>query len=156
MIFVNGLGTDLNDFKRVQKQIAKITSTITYDRPGTGKSEEVDSERSIDILAEELHDLITVLNVPEKYILVGHSMGGYGTLRIGMKRPDVFSELSHNFERFVQLINVVSEELSARAVRDDASLLEMYERWLRLQSDHLADLLVAQGVLPQRKTPGVH
>ena len=70
--------------------------------------------------------------------------------------PDVFAELSHNFERFVQLINVVSEELSARAVRDDASLLEMYERWLRLQSDHLADLLVAKGVLPQRKTPGVH
>ncbi len=70
--------------------------------------------------------------------------------------PDVFAELSQNFERFVQLINVVSEELSARAVRDDASLLDMYERWLRLQSDHLADLLVAKGVLPQRKTPGVH
>ena len=25
--------------------------------------------------------------------LVGHSMGGYGTIRIGMKRPDVFSSL---------------------------------------------------------------
>ena len=70
--------------------------------------------------------------------------------------PDVFSELSHNFERFVQLINVVSEELSARAVRDDASLLDMYERWLKVQSDHLTELLIAQGVLPQRKTPGVH
>jgi hypothetical protein len=70
--------------------------------------------------------------------------------------PDVFAELSHNFERFVQLINVVSEELSARAVRDDASLLEMYERWLKLQSEHLADVLVARGVLPQRKTPGLH
>jgi hypothetical protein len=70
--------------------------------------------------------------------------------------PDVFSELSHNFERFVQLINVVSAELSARAVRDDVSLLEMYERWLKVQSDHLAELLIAQGVLPQRKTPGLH
>jgi hypothetical protein len=70
--------------------------------------------------------------------------------------PDVFTELSHNFERFVQLINVVSEELSARAVRDDASLLDVYERWLKLQSDHLAELLIAQGVLPQRKTPGLH
>lgn len=70
--------------------------------------------------------------------------------------PDVFAELSHNFERFVQLINVVSEELSARAVRDDASLLEMYERWLKVQSEHLADVLVARGVLPQRKTPGLH
>jgi hypothetical protein len=70
--------------------------------------------------------------------------------------PDVFAELSHNFERFVQLINVVSGELSARAVRDDTSLLEMYERWLKLQSEHLADVLVARGVLPQRKTPGLH
>jgi hypothetical protein len=70
--------------------------------------------------------------------------------------PDVFSELSHNFERFVQLINVVSEELSARAVRDDSSLLDVYERWLKLQSDHLAELLIEQGVLPQRKTPGLH
>jgi hypothetical protein len=70
--------------------------------------------------------------------------------------PDVFSELSHNFERFVQLINVVSEELSARAVRGDASLLDVYERWLKLQSDHLAELLIEQGVLPQRKTPGLH
>ena len=25
--------------------------------------------------------------------LAGHSMGGYGTIRIGMKRPDVFSSL---------------------------------------------------------------
>src|SRR4029434_4255002 len=25
--------------------------------------------------------------------LAGHSMGGYGALRIGMKRPDVFSSL---------------------------------------------------------------
>lgn len=70
--------------------------------------------------------------------------------------PDVFSELSHNFERFVQLINVVSAELAARAVRDDVSLLDMYERWLKVQSDHLAELLIAQGVLPQRKTPGLH
>ena len=30
---------------------------------------------------------------PESRGLAGHSMGGYGTLRIGMKRPDVFSAL---------------------------------------------------------------
>jgi len=70
--------------------------------------------------------------------------------------PDVFSELSQNFERFVQLINGVAEELSARAVRDDSSLLDMYERWLNVQSDRLTQLLLDHGVLPQRKTPGVH
>jgi hypothetical protein len=70
--------------------------------------------------------------------------------------PDVFSELSHNFERFVQLINAVSEELCARAVHDESSLLDVYERWLNVQSDRLTELLVARGLLPQRGTPGVH
>lgn len=70
--------------------------------------------------------------------------------------PDVFSELADNFEMFVQLVNSVSEELSARAVRDDSSLLDLYERWLSAQSDRLAELLLARGILPQRGTPGVH
>jgi hypothetical protein len=50
----------------------------------------------------------------------------------------------------------VSEELSARAVRDDSSLLDMYERWLKVQSDCLTELMLAHGILPQRGTPGLH
>ena len=70
--------------------------------------------------------------------------------------PDVFSELSHNFEMFVQLVSSVSEELSARNVRDDSSLLDVYERWLKVQSAHLTELLLSHGLLPQRGTPGLH
>ena len=70
--------------------------------------------------------------------------------------PDVFTELSHNFEMFVELVSWISEELSARAVRDDSSLLDVYERWLKVQSDCLTELLLAHGMLPQRKTPGIH
>jgi hypothetical protein len=70
--------------------------------------------------------------------------------------PDVFTELSHKFENFVQLLSYVAEELSARAVRDDSTLLDVYERWLKVQSDRLTDLLLSRGILPQRKSPGVH
>jgi len=70
--------------------------------------------------------------------------------------PDVFTELSHNFEMFVELVSWVSEELAARSVRDDTSLLDVYERWLKDQSDTLTELMLAHGMLPQRKTPGVH
>jgi hypothetical protein len=70
--------------------------------------------------------------------------------------PDIFSELSHNFEMFVQLVSSVSEELSARSVRDDSSLLDVYERWLKVQSDSLTELLLKHGILPKRGTPGVH
>lgn len=70
--------------------------------------------------------------------------------------PDVFTELSRKFEMFVQLLSYVAEELAARAVRDDSSLIDVYERWLNVQSDRLTELLLARGLLPQRKAPGVH
>jgi hypothetical protein len=99
----------------------------------------------------------------QPYYLRGVGATAYGGAASMLRRagthstgPDVFSELSHKFEMFVQLINSVSEELSARSVRDDSSLLEMYEKWLTVQSDRLTELLLAHGVLPQRGTPGLH
>ncbi len=74
----------------------------------------------------------------------------------GQTGPDLFTELADNFPRFVEVVNNVAEELRVRAVRDDASLLDAYERWLRVQSRQLAALLVARGVLPSRPPPGVH
>ncbi|WP_263786210.1 alpha/beta hydrolase [Salinibacter grassmerensis] len=48
-------------------------------------------------VAEELVDYVdqNYRTLPDRDSrgLAGHSMGGYGTLRIGMKRPDVFSSL---------------------------------------------------------------
>jgi hypothetical protein len=82
--------------------------------------------------------------------LIMRSVGG------GQRGPDLFTELADNFGMFVDVVSNVAEELRARAVRDDASLLEAYERWLRVQSRHLAELLVQRGVLPTRPCPGVH
>jgi hypothetical protein len=100
----------------------------------------------------------------QPYYLRGVGATAYGGAASMLRRvggapssgPDVFGELADNFEMFVQLVNSVSEELSARAVRDDSALLDVYERWLRVQSDRLTDLLLARGILPQRGTPGVH
>jgi hypothetical protein len=74
----------------------------------------------------------------------------------GNTGPDLFTELADNFGTYVSLVSNVAEDLRARAVRDDVTLLEVYERWLRVQSRHLADLLLSRGVLPTRQTPGVH
>lgn len=99
----------------------------------------------------------------QPYYLRGVGATAYGGAASMLRRagahrtgPDIFSELSHNFEMFVKLISSVSEELSARSVRDDTALLDVYERWLTVQSDRLTELLLAKGILPQRGTPGVH
>jgi hypothetical protein len=82
--------------------------------------------------------------------LILRSVGG------GQTGPDLFTELADNFGMFVDVVSSVAEELRVRSVRDDISLLEAYERWLRGQSRHLAELLVAHGVLPSRPPQGVH
>jgi hypothetical protein len=87
------------------------------------------------------------------YSRAGLILRGFGGAQTG---PDLFTELADNFAVLVDVVSSVAEELRAGAVRDDASLLEAYERWLRVQSRHLAELLVARGVLPSRPPPGVH
>ena len=77
-------------------------------------------------------------------------------VRADAEGPDVFTELSLNFEMFVQLVSNVSEELSLRSIRDDTSLLDVYERWLNGNSERLAELLLSRGILPTKGTPGLH
>lgn len=78
VVFLNGGGSDLEDFKLVQEEIAKITKTVSYDKAGIGKSELTDIPRTLENVSAELNELLTkegVSNVP--MIFVGHSMGGY-------------------------------------------------------------------------------
>lgn len=78
IVFISGGGSDLKDFEIVQKEISKITKTISYDKLGIGKSELTDSPRTLENVSEELKELLEkekVIGVP--MIFVGHSMGGY-------------------------------------------------------------------------------
>ena len=77
VLFVTGLGTDLKDFYKIQLEIAKTTGTLSYDRAGLGKSEALESARSIDNMAKELHEILLKEHIQPPYLLVGHSFGGY-------------------------------------------------------------------------------
>ncbi len=79
-----------------------------------------------------------------------------GASRSSPAAPDLFLELADNFEGFVELLSVVSEELKANAVQDASSLLDAYERWLEEPRDSLARFLVSHGVLPARRPRGVN
>jgi len=77
VVFLAGGGCDLTDFDSVQRAISKITKTISYDKPGLGKSELRNSPRTLDHLVDELNILIEKEGVSTvSIVLVGHSMGG--------------------------------------------------------------------------------
>jgi pimeloyl-ACP methyl ester carboxylesterase len=84
-----GLGGTSLDWVRVQPELAKYTRVCTYDRAGYGWSEPGPRPRSSDRIAEELHTLLRTAAVPEPYVLVGHSFGGYNVRLFASHYPEV-------------------------------------------------------------------
>lgn len=76
VIFIAGLGDSHETWKKVQDRISDETSTLSYDRAGIGRSQDVAVPRTCCDIVEELSELVQALDVEKPYILVGHSFGG--------------------------------------------------------------------------------
>lgn len=76
VILEAGFVNDLRSFGKIQSDVAKLTMVVSYDRAGLGLSESTAGPRSGEQIAKDLHDLLTQLQIPPPYVLVGHSAGG--------------------------------------------------------------------------------
>ena len=76
VVFESGLGTPLENWTGVQRDIAAVTATVSYDRAGLGGSGKSGAPPTIPNMVEELHSLVQKVGVRSPYILVGHSLGG--------------------------------------------------------------------------------
>jgi hypothetical protein len=69
-------GGPLEVWERVQPAVSKLTTTVSYDRAGIGRSAPGPKPRDARQVARELHTALRNANVPPPYVLVGHSFGG--------------------------------------------------------------------------------
>lgn len=76
VILEAGFVNDLRSFDKVQPEIANLATVVSYDRAGLGLSEGSSGSRSGEQIAEDLHALLTDLQMRPPYVLVGHSAGG--------------------------------------------------------------------------------
>jgi pimeloyl-ACP methyl ester carboxylesterase len=76
VVFEAGMGDGADSWKTVQPQIATLTQTLSYDRPGLGQSERAPELHDLNQSADELHKLLEMSGARGPYIVVGHSMGG--------------------------------------------------------------------------------
>ena len=79
MILEAGLGAaGTEEFFGFIDQVARISRVCTYDRAGTGVSDERPEGLHVTagLMAEELHRLLASMGVGEPVVLVGHSYGG--------------------------------------------------------------------------------
>ncbi|MCY9805915.1 alpha/beta hydrolase [Vibrio scophthalmi] len=76
VVFDSGFSDTLDAWSKIQPEISKYATTISYDRAGLGRSEVGPSPRSAEQIAIELKTALDSVNVRPPYILVGWSGGG--------------------------------------------------------------------------------
>jgi pimeloyl-ACP methyl ester carboxylesterase len=76
LVFENGLGVGLSSWNTVLDELANIAPVFAYDRAGVEKSDRILQMPTPKQTAENLKAILTTLNIPPPYVVVGHSMGG--------------------------------------------------------------------------------
>lgn len=88
VVFLPGAGHVGLDYLNIHDQVAALTTSVLYDRAGTGWSDETELPRSATAVAGELRALLNAASVPPPYLLVGHSLGGAYARRYAQLFPD--------------------------------------------------------------------
>jgi pimeloyl-ACP methyl ester carboxylesterase len=93
VVFLPGAGLVGLDYLNVQRGAAELTTSVVYDRGGTGWSDPLALPRSAAEVTDELRDLLVVAGVHPPYLLVGHSLGGLYARHYAQRFPDEVAAL---------------------------------------------------------------
>lgn len=88
IVLAAGAGQDSRTWTPLLDELVSIGRVVSFDRPGLGRSPDVDGPRTPTVIALEIRDLLRTLGVAGPTILVGHSIGGVHVLRYADMFPD--------------------------------------------------------------------
>jgi pimeloyl-ACP methyl ester carboxylesterase len=116
VVFLPGAGLIGLDFVNLQDRVARLTTSVIYDRAGTGWSDPVALPRTAAEVTGELRALLAAAGVPAPYVLVGHSLGGAYARHYAQRFPGEVAGLL--------LLDPTHEDFLVRAPRQVPELLE--------------------------------
>jgi pimeloyl-ACP methyl ester carboxylesterase len=87
IVLVHGFPMNLEVWTEFSAELAKHFRVICIDLPGFGGSECIGYVHSMELMAQCIHEVMHNLGL-RRYIVVGHSMGGYAGLAFGELFPD--------------------------------------------------------------------
>jgi len=157
VVFLPGAGLIGLEYLDVQRRAAALTTSVLYDRAGTGWSAAADLPRSAADVAAELHDLLRAAAVPGPFVLAGHSLGAFyarrfaqlfpsevaGLLLIDPGHEDMFDHLPPRLAAlneelkptFTDLPDLTAEQLTASRT----ALGQLYTQWPAPVRDQLVE-----------------
>jgi len=128
VVFLPGAGLVGLDFLNVQELVGGFTTSVVYDRGGTGWSAAVDLPRTAEEVAGELREVLSAAAVAGPYVLVGHSIGAFYARRYAQLFPDevvgmVLLDPGH--EDILDYLPAQAAEMSERMKQSTADLPEL-------------------------------
>jgi pimeloyl-ACP methyl ester carboxylesterase len=88
VVLESGLGGNSALWTRIAGGTAATTRVCTYDRAGTGWSEDASRPQDSNAVAADLHELLAVSGESGPYVLVGHSTGGVYAMTFAAAHPE--------------------------------------------------------------------
>ncbi len=132
VVFLAGAGTVGLDYLNVQQKGAQLSTSLLYDRAGSGWSDPVALPRTSTQVTDELRELLRVVSVPAPYVLVGHSLGGLYACNYARRFSDEVAALL--------LLDPAHEDYDAYMPPE---LTEMRGSWSKKQLNVLMGLAIA-------------
>jgi pimeloyl-ACP methyl ester carboxylesterase len=87
-LLIHGLGSSSCFYRTITPSLKSTIRCIALDTPGSGLSELGKAKQSVFSIAQDAVGLLDELQVQEKVVLVGHSMGGIVANYIAAEYPD--------------------------------------------------------------------
>ncbi len=93
LVFLHGYLLSLDVWQEFVEGFVSDYRVICIDLPGHGGSEIVEEVSTMEIMGETVEAVLKHLSI-SKAVFFGHSMGGYATLALLNRRPDLFTAIS--------------------------------------------------------------
>ena len=132
---------------KVQEEVSKFATTISYDRAGILRSEKSTKPRTCENIAEELHTLLENIEAKKPYVLVVHSLGGLIARCYAKKYADtlsgiVFVDASHP-EQLERAPESIKAKMKSAGLHSDWVIFLSYNTGLtRLSINSMLDELL--------------
>ena len=132
VVLIHGFLENSSMWNDIAPELSKKNRVITIDLLGHGKSDCIGYVHSMELFSEAIQAVLKHLKI-RKYILAGHSLGGYVSLALAKINPSKIKGLC----LLNSTSNADSEELKTRRIRANKMVQNNFENLVRMSFSNL-------------------
>ena len=132
LVLLHGFMENTTIWNEMEAHLSKDFTLIKIDLPGHGKSKVYQEIHTVELMAEKVKEVIDALKL-EKINLLGHSLGGYVSLALAEKFPEILDSMTLFFSTTV----ADDEEKKEIRTRSIAVIDENFETFVKTSIPNL-------------------